>query len=165
MKRARNRGMMVAPLGLSMLLMIGLGTKGAQAPEPPPPGTQEKVTERDRLIRQVQELRRAGKFDEAVRAAERALELERQAGDGMTAGVAEALSRLAELHGLRGHWPEALARCKEALAVRERVDGKDHWRTANGRLALAFAEKVGGLSVADRGKVQAPYVRSLGRPR
>ena len=37
--------------------------------------------------------------------------------------------------------------------MRERVDGKDHWRTADARLALAFAEKVAGLGQADRAKV------------
>ena len=33
------------------------------------------------------------------------------------------------------------------------VDGKEHWRTADARLALAFAEKVAGLGQADRAKV------------
>ena len=114
----------------------------------------EQLQERDRLAKQVEELRQAGKLDEAVAVAERVLELERRAGGEMTAGVAEALSRLAELHELRGDWGRALARRKEALAVRERVDGKDHWRTADARLAVAFAEKVAGLEAADRARVQ-----------
>ena len=33
------------------------------------------------------------------------------------------------------------------------MDGKDHWRTADARLMLAFAEKVAGLGQADRAKV------------
>ena len=36
--------------------------------------------------------------------------------------------------------------------MRERVDGKDHWRTADARLAVAFAEKVAGLGAVGSGK-------------
>ena len=43
--------------------------------------------------------------------------------------------------------------------VRERVDGRDHWRTADARLAVAFTEKVGGLGPADRAKVQGALRR------
>ena len=105
------------------------------------------------MIRQVEELRRAGKLDEAVAAAERALELEPGPGRESEPREAEALARLAELHELRGDWVEAVGRRKEALAVRVGVDGKEHWRTADARLALAFAEKVAGLGQADRAKV------------
>ena len=98
-------------------------------------------------------MRRAGRFDEAVAVAERALELERRTGEAMRGQVAEALARLAELHELRGDWVQAVGRRKEALAIRMQVDGKEHWRTADARLALAFAEKVAGLGQADRAKV------------
>jgi CHAT domain-containing protein/tetratricopeptide (TPR) repeat protein len=120
-----------------------------------PPTAKQELQERQKLIKQIDELRQAGKFDEAVPVAERLLELERRAGNRTTAGVAEALSRLAELAELRGDWSGAIARRKEALAVSEPVNGKDHWRTADARLALAFAEKVASLEVQDRVKVQA----------
>jgi CHAT domain-containing protein/tetratricopeptide (TPR) repeat protein len=127
----------------------------AQAPAASPaPKRQEQVQEREKLTQQIDELRQAGKFDEAVALAERALEMERRASSEASAPLAEALSRLAELHELRGDWARALARRQEALAVRERVDGMDHWRTADARLAVAFAEKVGGLAAADRARVQ-----------
>ena len=77
----------------------------------------------------------------------------------MNARVADALTRLAELHELRGDWTAALARRRGALVVRERVDGRDHWRTADARLAVAFTEKVGGLGPADRAKVQGALRR------
>jgi tetratricopeptide (TPR) repeat protein len=143
----------VAPLGLAVLLLRGTQAAEAQAPGPPPALKPEQVPDRDRLIRQADELRRAGKLAEAVPVAERVLELERRTGGEMTAGVADALTRLAELHELRGDWRGATARRKEALAVRERVDGKDHWRTADARLALASAEKVSGLNQAKQAKV------------
>ena len=149
-----TRLMSVASLGIGMLLFLSPVSGGAQTPgaaqiEKP----EQQIQKRNKLAKQVEELRQAGKFDEAVPVAERVLELERGAGAKTSAEVAEALSRLAELHELRGDWGRALARRKEALAVRERVDGKDHWRTADARLMLAFAEKVAGLGQADRAKV------------
>jgi len=138
-----------------VLLLLANQSTSVQAPgASPAPKQQEQLEERDRLVKQVEELRQAGTFDEAVAAAERVLELERRSGGEKTAGVADALSRVAELHELRGDWPGALARRREALVVRERVDGKDHWRTADARLAVAFTAKVGGLGPADRVKVQ-----------
>ena len=149
-----TRLMSVASLGIGMLLFLSPVSGGAQAPGAAQTGKPEQqVQERNKLAKQVEELRQAGKFDEAVPVAERVLELERRAGAKTSAGVADALSRLAELNELRGDWGRALARRKEALAARERVDGKDHWRTADARLMLAFAEKVAGLGQADRAKV------------
>jgi CHAT domain-containing protein/tetratricopeptide (TPR) repeat protein len=132
--------------------------EGAQAPGSPSPAPTQGE-DRAKLTKQVDELRQAGKFDEAIPVAERILDLERRSGGGMTAGVAEALSRLAVLHELRGDWTRALARCREALGVRERVNGKDHWRTADARLAVAFAAKVAGLGAADRARLQGTLRR------
>src|SRR5262245_53086923 len=155
MKLVTSRCLSLASPGLSVILLLGARAGEVQAPGPvPSPGQQERLPERDRLVRQVDELRRAGKLDEAVAAAERALELERRAAGPVQPSVAEALSRLAGLHELRGDWDRALARHREALAVRGRVDGRDHWRTADARLAVAFAERVAGLGAADRAKIQ-----------
>jgi CHAT domain-containing protein len=141
------------------MLLVGTPIVAAQAPgaspprqQPPAPQPNQRA-EQDRLGRQVEELRRAGRFDEAVAVAERALELERGTGEAMRGQVAEALARLAELHELRGDWIQAVGCRKEALAIRMQVDGKEHWRTADARLALAFAETVAGLGQADRAKV------------
>ncbi len=149
-----TRSISVAALGIGMLLFLSPLSGGAQAPGAPQTGKREQqVQERDKLAKQVDALRQAGKFDEAVPVAERALALERQAEGEMNARVAEALTRLAELHELQGDWGRAVERRKDALAVRERVDGKDHWRTVDARLALAFAAKVAGLGQADRAKL------------
>jgi CHAT domain-containing protein/tetratricopeptide (TPR) repeat protein len=136
-----------------LLLLVNQSAR-AQAPgAAPAPKQQEQLPERDRLAKQVEELRQTGKFDEAVPVAERVLDLERRPGAGMTPGVAEALSRLAELHELRGDWGRALEGRREALTVRLSVDGKDHWRTVDARLSVAFAEKVAGLGKRDQAKV------------
>ena len=153
------RSLWAAPPGLVLMLLVGTPIVAAQAPgaspprQQPPAPQQNQRAEQDRLARQVEELRRAGRFDEAVAVAERALELERRTGEAMGGQVAEALARLAELHELRGDWVQAVGRRKEALAIRMGVDGKEHWRTADARLALAFAETVAGLGLADRAKV------------
>jgi tetratricopeptide (TPR) repeat protein len=150
MNSTMRRSHSVVLIGLVVVLQMGLGARGAQAPGGPPAPKPEPLPERDRLSKQIEELRRASKLDEAVAAAERALDLERRAGGEKGSQVAEALSRLAELHELRGDWGHALGRRKEALAMRERVDGKDHWRTADARLAAATAEKVAGMREAER---------------
>jgi CHAT domain-containing protein/Tfp pilus assembly protein PilF len=155
MNGSKFRSMSVAPLGLGVALMIGLGARGAQASGGPPTPTSEPLPERDQLIRQVDELRRAGKLDEAVVAAERALELERAAGSGATADAAEALARLAGLLELAGDWGRAAALRRDALSAREHADGQGHWRTADARLAAALAEKVAGLGTPQREEVRA----------
>jgi CHAT domain-containing protein/tetratricopeptide (TPR) repeat protein len=137
-------------------LVVWTQHASAQSARTPPASKQlDQLTERDKLVKQIDELRQAGKFDEAVPVAERLLVLERRAGNGTTAGVADALSRLASLGELRGDWPGAIARRKEALSVRERTEGRDHWRTANARIALAVAAKVAGLGEPNRTKVTA----------
>jgi CHAT domain-containing protein/tetratricopeptide (TPR) repeat protein len=132
-------------------MILGNGVGVAQTPEAPRAPEQGK--ERESLARRIQELRSAGQLDEAMAVAERALDLERRAEGASTAGEAQALSRLAELHELRGEWDKALGRRREALAVRQCLDGPDHWRTADARLAVGFADRVAGLAAADRVKV------------
>ena len=106
-----TRLMSVASLGIGMLLFLSPVSGGAQAPGAAQTGKPEQqVQERNKLAKQVEELRQAGKFDEAVPVAERVLELERGAGAKTSAEVAEALSWLAELHELQGDWGRALAR-------------------------------------------------------
>jgi CHAT domain-containing protein/Tfp pilus assembly protein PilF len=152
MSWAKFRWISMAPLGLGVLLLLATSSTSAQAPLAAPPA---QLKEREKLAAQVDELRRAGKLDEALAAAERSLELERRAEGKDNSREAEALSRLAELHEFQGDWDRALARTKEALAVREQVDGKERWRTADARLAVAFAEKVAGMKALERAKVQA----------
>jgi CHAT domain-containing protein/tetratricopeptide (TPR) repeat protein len=154
MNWARFGGKSAVWVALMALLCSGAQSSPAQSPAPQPVQKPNTPPERGKLNKQTDDLRQAAEFDAAIPVAERALELERKAGDANQARLADALSRLAELHELRGDWPGAVARRKEALAVRERVDGANHWRTADARLALAFTEKVAGLGPADRGKVE-----------
>jgi CHAT domain-containing protein/tetratricopeptide (TPR) repeat protein len=154
MKNAMPRCTPAAQLGLAFLLLWAIRLQGAQAPGNAPVPKQEQVAERDRLIRQVEGLRAAGKFDEAIPIAEHVLELEQQSGVGTTARTAEAFSRLGELCELRGKWDKALGCRQQALTARSGVDGKDHWRTADARLALAFTKRVAGFAQPDQARVQ-----------
>jgi len=140
---------------LGCLLVSGV-TVAIARPQQPLPGQhqQDPLAERDRLIRQVDELRLAGKFDEALGFAERSLKLEREAVGKTPARLAEALARVALLEELQGRWDQAIARCREALSLRHQAGGKDHWETADARLALAFAEKVAGMAKGDQAKVE-----------
>ncbi len=42
---------------------------------------------------------------------------------------------------------------KEALTLRQKLDGEKHWRTGDARRALAFAEKMAGLEAGQRAKI------------
>jgi tetratricopeptide (TPR) repeat protein len=151
--------MSAASLELVLLLFVSTRLVGAQTPGPPPASEQEKLTETERLIRQVDELRRAGKFDEAVSAVERAVELERLSTGPMHTRVAEALARLAELQELRGDWDQAKVRLREVLVIREQVDGQSHWRTDDARQTLAFATQAASLGAVDRAKVKGALLK------
>src|SRR5262249_54839531 len=69
------------------------------------------------------------------------------------AEVAEALARVAQLHELAENLAEAVKARSQALALRTKRDGEQHWRTADARLALDLARKVSGLGEAERAKV------------
>jgi tetratricopeptide (TPR) repeat protein/CHAT domain-containing protein len=154
MKRTRFGNKSAVCFALVASFFSDSASSPAQTPASQPASKPNELTERDKLAKQVDDLRWAGKFDEAMGVAERSLELERKAGAENQARVAEALFRMAELSELRGDWDRALARRKEALTVREHVDEKGDWRTADARLALAFTEKVAGLGVVERTQVE-----------
>jgi CHAT domain-containing protein/Tfp pilus assembly protein PilF len=139
----------------TVLLFVARGQTAELQQGPPATKLQEQSRERDRLVKQVEELRQAGKFDEAVPVAERVLGWERRTGGEASACVADALCMLADLQELRGKWHDALARRREALAVQEQALGKAPWRVADARLAVAFDEQVIRLSEADRSQTQA----------
>ena len=148
-----------ATRGPVALLVLVTSCTMAQSPGASSPRPQEQLQERERLIKQVDELRRAGKLDEAVAAAERALELERRAGGEASPREAEALARLAELHELRGDWVQAVGRRKEALAIR--MERGWEGSLADGRRPAGPGVRREGCRPggAERAKVQAALRR------
>jgi tetratricopeptide (TPR) repeat protein len=156
----------MAWLGLGAVLFLANGVEEARAQASP-----ARPSEQDWLARQVEELRLSGKLEEAVQIAEQALSRERRGGE-MRAEVAEAAELLAGLCELQGDWVRVPGLRNQAAAVRESVDGKDHWRTTDARGAAAFASKMNQLGEADRARVttallkeqQAARLASQGKP-
>jgi CHAT domain-containing protein/tetratricopeptide (TPR) repeat protein len=112
-----------------------------------------KLTERDGLVREAEELRGQGKYAEALERATRALSLTRQVHGDESPEAAEDLARVAELHELGGDFKRAVQTRQQVLALQTKLDGENHWRTSDARRALAFAEKLAGLKEEQRAKV------------
>jgi CHAT domain-containing protein/predicted component of type VI protein secretion system len=112
-----------------------------------------KLTERDGLVREAEELRGQGKYAEALERATRALSLARQVRGDESPEAAQALARVAELHELSGDFKPAVQTRQQVLRLRTKLDGEKHWRTGDARRALAFAEKLAGLKEELRAKV------------
>ena len=138
---------------------------------------QEQLKERVKFEQQMYELRDAGRFDEAIVAAEKMLSIERAILGIDHPDALASLADLAWLHAAQGDFATARKLREEVLAAKIKQLGKDHWQTIDARLAVektALLEKLGpaqrgqpqGSGPADRGCVQAvrrrPICQSLG---
>jgi hypothetical protein len=112
-----------------------------------------KLTERDDLVREADELRGQGKYAEALQRTTRALSLTRQVRGDESPEAAEDLARVAELHELASDFRRAIQTRQQVLTLQTKLDGEQHWRTGDARRALAFAEKLAGLNEEQRAKV------------
>jgi CHAT domain-containing protein/tetratricopeptide (TPR) repeat protein len=140
MHSAEPHWILKASLGLVLLPLLGSKPAHAQALNQPESRQHTQLAERDRLANQVKELRQSGKLVEALDVAERRLELERKAGEDNPARLAEALSRLAELHELRREWERALERRREVLAIRRKSLPNDHPDIAESQHNVGLAQ-------------------------
>ncbi len=154
MKTARR----VLVLGL-LGCFLGLGVEivraaeGPQGKNAPPALTAEqktKLRERDNLAEQAEQLRGQGKYQDAVAPAAKAMALTREIRGAEHAEVANALTRLADLQLLAGDVAAAVRSSQAALELRTKLDGAKHWRTADARLGLEFAQKAAKLPEAKR---------------
>ena len=93
---------------------------------------------------------KAGKFDEAQKALERALEIRRQILGVRHPDVAVSLNNLAELYRVQGRVNDAQPLFEHALAIREETLGKDHPDVAQSlnNLALIY-EQLGKTKLAE----------------
>jgi tetratricopeptide (TPR) repeat protein/CHAT domain-containing protein len=124
------------------------------APEPgpalAPSERQQRLRERDRLWAEAPKLRAAGKLAEAIAATEKVLAIEHGvfgAGHKETTGT---LAYLAELHEGRGDFATARQARQEVLTIRRKLDGAEHWRVADARLALEDLERRSRMTPAQR---------------
>jgi len=122
-----------------------------------PPGTSQladivraaKLIERNRLWEEAGQLRAAGKLAEALERHSRQLVLQRELFGDKTIGEAEAFEQIALNERDRQHWAEARTAAAEALAIREKVHGRDDWRTLDARIFQADIERWSKLNDKD----------------
>ena len=122
---------------------------------------QSQLNKRDEMNRRAERMRAEGRFAEALVSARQALVLTREIRGPKHADLAEALARVAELCEFSGQWKEAVEECKKALTLRQHLHGPKDWRTANARLALAFAEKALALEKRDRDRLTGALQKVL----
>ena len=109
--------------------------KGVIAPLTPEQ-RKTRLKEQDRLDKESTKLRNAGKFDEAIAAAEKMLVIEREVYGNDYPDTASYVSWLAMLHLEKGDFADARKLCEEVLATQTRLFGKDSWQVTDARLAL-----------------------------
>ena len=113
------------------------------------------LKERDRLWQQTQELRAAGKLAEAIAAAEAMLAIERKVLPENHADLAVSLNWLADLTMEREDFAAAKAARQEALEIRRKRHGSNHWKVTDARLALEDVNRRAGLTVEQRLRLAA----------
>jgi tetratricopeptide (TPR) repeat protein/CHAT domain-containing protein len=127
---------------------------GAQPQEPKPaPLTkeqQDKLNERDRLVKEAQELWAEGKQTEAVAAVEKLLAIEREVFGNFHPEVAGSLQGLANLYEARNDLVAARAARQEVLAIRTKLRSAQHWQVTDARIALEDVERLARMAPADR---------------
>jgi CHAT domain-containing protein/tetratricopeptide (TPR) repeat protein len=152
---ARARGLPTMILLIVTYLTAMTSLRAVDAPEPAqsPGGGQpaekakreRQVAERDRYARHVAMLRRAGKRDEAIAAAEAKLAIEREMLGSIHEDVAGSLELLADMRAEQENFAAAKSALQEVLTIYSKLFGPEHWRVASARLALANLERLATL--------------------
>jgi CHAT domain-containing protein/Tfp pilus assembly protein PilF len=127
-------------LGVGLLCVATAAGIDVPRPRPLTASQQARLKERNRYHAEARKLRAAGKLAEAVAAAEKMLDIEREVFGERHADVIESLELLAELHQEREDWPAALRARQDVLRLQTALLGAADWRVTNARLALADLE-------------------------
>lgn len=122
---------------LLIMLCLGFGRITAQQPPPHAPHSQSPAENQVKLLaeaqtldRRVGELYGAGKFDEAIHLAQRALAIREKALGPEHPDTATSLSSLGGLYLTTGRYAEAEPLFLRALAISEKIFGPQHPNTA-----------------------------------
>ncbi|HEX4000501.1 MAG TPA: tetratricopeptide repeat protein [Pirellulales bacterium] len=118
------------------------------------PDQQEQLKRRDELDRETNQLRNAGKIDEAIAAAEKMLAIERTVLGSDSGDALGSLDELARLHELKDDFVVARKLRQEVLTTKAKHLGKDHWQVVDARLALEQTSLLEKLSSEQRGQLQ-----------
>jgi tetratricopeptide (TPR) repeat protein len=97
---------------------------------------------------------RAGKQVEAIEALEAALKIDLRLLGPWHRTIDGTANVLATAHRARGEWLKEAASLAVVLEARRRLDGEDHWKTTDARLALAEAKAQAKHTPAQREALQ-----------
>ncbi|MDX6270948.1 MAG: hypothetical protein QOD28_2171 [Acidobacteriota bacterium] len=117
----------------------------------------DELEEAKRLNRQVLALYEAGRYDEAVPLAERALAIREKAFGAQHLAVAQSLNSLAILYEAKSDYARAEPLYERALAIREKLMGAEHPEVASALNNLAGLNYVRG----DYARAEPLYQRAL----
>jgi CHAT domain-containing protein len=144
----------------------------AQARSVGSPGDR-RLRERDSLVWEANRLAIQVDSEEAIAVARRLVPLQRELSGDSHPDVASALEVLAGVAHEFARFDEAGAALREALAIRTKAQGPDHWLTVDARYALERNDRLVGLDEARRatyrearrarvqaGKLTKPYERA-----
>src|SRR5262249_20623665 len=126
-----RRDIMKPAWALCLVLLFLVAAVNGQQPTPPKPLTpeqQEQLKERDRFEKDAQTCRQAGKFSEAVVAAEKMLAIERAVFGDFHQDVAGSFEILAELHESLEDFSAARQSREKVLTIKMKLLGTEHWQ-------------------------------------
>jgi CHAT domain-containing protein/tetratricopeptide (TPR) repeat protein len=145
-------------LGRLILIVVCLGLVAswpvgyAQSAQPT-----SSLDQARRWLDESQALRKAGKYDDALGVAEKALAVRERELDANDAALADALHLVALVLDDKGEYAKAEPISRRALAIREQALGPDHPDVAQSLLNLAWIVK----SRQDFGGAESLYQRAL----
>jgi CHAT domain-containing protein/Tfp pilus assembly protein PilF len=139
-------------LGILLISIAAVATAAAEpsAEKPLTALEQQRLKERDRYSDESAKLEKEGKLPEAIAASEKMLAIEREMFGNDHADVAGSLGRLARMQQNEDNFEAARQLRREALAIKEKLFGKDSWKVTDARLALADVDIWAKLKPEDR---------------
>jgi CHAT domain-containing protein/Tfp pilus assembly protein PilF len=140
-------------------VLAGLALAGALAQGAAPPGKGQaawrraRLKERARLVAQVRTALQEGRLADAIAGVRAATAVERAVFGDVHEEVAGSLDALAQLEEFRAGLEAARRAREEILAIRTRLYGKSHWRTADARRALRDVQLRARLGAKEKGQL------------
>ena len=139
-------------------------TAASSADSPPKPELtviqQERLKERDPLLKESLDLRQLGKYAEAIEAASKIEAIERDIFGQEHDEVLGTRDFIAHLQEQREDFAAARKIREEILAIRRKVSEVDHWRTGDARRALENIDVLEKLSPENRKQLTQAWVLS-----
>jgi CHAT domain-containing protein/Tfp pilus assembly protein PilF len=139
-----------------VVVLVGSAQRGSTQ-SPATPSLQAALDEAKRLGAQAEQLKKQGKFAEAVSLAEQSLSLREKELGPMHPDVAASLNYLGDLYGALSQYRKGVSLVVRALNIREKVLGTMHPDVAASLDILATLY----TSLGEHGKAQPLFVRAL----